>query len=67
MKNAEKKQKKNGRRTHYFANEIDARDDALREKNLEDRLGNLYALQERFPEDIDIEQEIEELEIELRN
>lgn len=55
MKNAKK----------WFKNEAHARDDALREKNLEDRLHNLYDLQNRFPDDIEIEQEIEEIEREL--
>tara|TARA_Y100000593_G_scaffold42861_1_gene82019 strand:- start:12244 stop:12414 length:171 start_codon:yes stop_codon:yes gene_type:complete len=48
-----------------FKTEGDAYRDALREKHLEDKLNNLYALSDRFPDDIEIEQEIEELEKEL--
>ena len=39
---------------------------ALDEKKLEDRLNNLYALSDRFPDDLDIDTEIDELEKQLR-
>jgi len=48
-----------------FETEEDAHSDALRENKLEERLNNLYDLSYRFPEEIEIEQEIEELEKEL--
>ena len=48
-----------------FKNETHARDDALREKKMEDRLNNLYALSYKYPDSPEIEQEIEELEREL--
>ena len=52
-------------RVKKFKTVVDARESATREKNLEDRLHNLYALQDRFPDDIETEQEIQELEDEL--
>ena len=65
MKNTKRERKQHPQRTLYFANETHARDDALREKKLEDKLNSLYALQDRFPDDVDIVTEIEELEREL--
>lgn len=47
-------------------NEIQAYRQALEEKRLEDRLNNLYALSDRFPDDLDIDAEIDELEKQLR-
>ena len=55
------------RRNHSFTNETHARDNDARKSNLEKRLNNLYELQERFPMDVEIEREIEELEKELTN
>lgn len=49
-----------------FHTEDEAREDAIREKRLEDKLNNLYVLLDRFPDDTETEQEIEELEKKLR-
>tara|TARA_Y100001973_G_C5200244_1_gene337107 strand:- start:2651 stop:2851 length:201 start_codon:yes stop_codon:yes gene_type:complete len=64
MKKTSVKQKR-PKRSRSFTNETNARDDNARKSNLEKRLNNLYELQDRFPSDIEIEQEIEELEREL--
>ena len=66
MKKVKEKQKCL-KRNRSFTNETHARDDATRKRNLEKRLNNLYELQDRFPSDIDIVTEIEELESELTN
>lgn len=70
MKNTKREQDQKTQKTrkpHYFSNETHARDDALREKRLEDKLNNLYVLLDRFPDDLELEKEIAELENELTN
>tara|TARA_B100001971_G_C17668939_1_gene276539 strand:- start:252 stop:428 length:177 start_codon:yes stop_codon:yes gene_type:complete len=48
-----------------FETEEDARNDAVRESKLEERLNNLYDLSYRFPEMTEYEEEIKEIEEEL--
>jgi hypothetical protein len=67
MKSIKGKHKKGKRQNLSFSNETHARDDAQREKNINRKLNHLYALAEKFPEDAEIEREIEELETELSN
>jgi hypothetical protein len=66
MKKVREKQKRL-KRNRSFTDETHARDEDARRGNLEKRLNNLYELQDRFPSDVEIEQEIEELENELTN
>ena len=52
-------------RINDFKTEREAYIHAVREKNLEDRLNNLYVLSDRFPDQLEYQREIEELEEEL--
>ena len=67
MKKSKAKSQKNKRQILSFCNQTHARDDSARNDKINRRLNHLYTLADKYPEDVQLEEEIEELERELSN